>query len=110
MAPPPAYQVAVQDSCYGFRLTELEMQNRGNATQFDDHTAPPSHSRSVTYNSYGGSTAPTSCSVAPASRGGSVAPPSRGSSVAPMSCGGSVAPMSRGGSVAPTSSMLKQYY
>ena len=99
-APPPAYQAAVQDSRYGFRLAELEKRD---APHFDDHTAPLSCSGPVAQRSYGGSAVPTYCSVAPTSCGGSVVPSSCGSSIAPMSHGGSVAPMSHGGSVVPTS-------
>jgi len=99
-APPPAYQAAVQDSCYGFRLAESEKRD---VAHFDDHTVPLSCSGPVAQRSYGGSAVPTYRSVAPTSRGGSVAPSSRGSSIAPMSRGGSVVPMSHGGSVVPMS-------
>ena len=109
MAPPPAYQAAVQDSCYGFRLTESENQVGGDAAHFDGLAALPSCTGSVAPTSFEGSATPTSRFVAPTSRGGvaptrgGVAPTSRGGSVAPISRGGSVAPISRGGSVAPIS-------
>ena len=109
MVPPPAYQAAVQDSRYGFRLTESENQVGGDAAHFDGLAVLPSCTGSVAPTSFEGSATPTSRYVAPTSHGGvaptrgGVAPTSRGGSVAPISRGGSVAPISHGGSVAPIS-------
>lgn len=110
-APPPAYQMAIQGSRYGFRPSGPEKQN-----DLDGSTIPASSDRGTASSSYV-SAAPSSRKVpiipasrgAPMFRGGSIsrgispAPSFRGGSIAPSSRVGSAAPNSRGGSTAPNS-------
>ncbi|KAF8549226.1 hypothetical protein OG21DRAFT_1488716 [Imleria badia] len=108
-APPPAYQLAIQGSRYGFRPPVSEKQHERDETiparGVDYRDATPLPQASVAILSHGGSVAPA-CrgrSAAPASHGGSVIPVSCGGSIAPSSCGGSVTPSSHGSSIAPPS-------
>ena len=119
-APPPAYQMAIQGSRYGFRPSGPEKQN-----DLDGSTIPASSDRGTASSSYV-SAAPLSRKVpiipasrdAPMFRGGSIshgispalsfcgispAPSFRRGSIAPSSRVGSAAPNSRGGSTAPNS-------
>ena len=107
-APPPAYQMAIQGSQYGFHPSGLEKQN-----DLDGSTIPASSDRGTALSSYV-SAAPSSRKVpiipascdAPMFCGGSIscgispAPSFHGGSITPSSCVGSAAPNSRGGSIA----------
>ena len=107
--PPPAYQLAIQGSWYGFRPPVSEKQHKRDETipacGVDYRDATPLPQASVAILSCGGSVAPACCgrSAAHASCGGSVIPVSRGGSITPLSCGGSVTSLSRGSSIAPPS-------
>ena len=117
-APPPAYQLAIQGSRYGFRPPVSEKQHKRDETipahgvDYRDATPLPQASvailscgGSVTPACHGRSAAPASCGgfVIPVSHGGSITPSSRGGSVAPSSCGSLIAPPSHAGSIAPPS-------
>jgi len=119
-APPPAYQMAIQGSRYGFRPSDPEKQHGPDGNTFpaswDRGTAPSSHV-SVTPSSrkvpiipvsrdapmFRGGSITRGISPAPSFRGGSITPSSRRGSTAPNSRGGSTAPNSHGGSTAPNS-------
>jgi len=113
-APPPAYQMAIQGSRYGFRPSDPEKQHGPDGNTFpaslDRGTAPSSHvsvapsSRKVPIipisrdaPMFRGGSITRGISPAPSFRGGSITPSSRGGSTALNSRGGSTAPNSRGG-------------
>ena len=87
-APPPAYQIAVQGSRYGFRsnLEQTDTASRRGTLP------PPSRGGSTAPNSRGGSTVPSyrRDSAVPSSRGGSIVLVSRAGSGVSTSCGMSI--------------------